>query len=330
MRILVDAMGGDKAPDSIVNGCMDAIKEQDGFEINLIGHQDLMEKIIRQRGFSSNRLILTHADEAIGNDESPTQAIKNKTKSSMVQGFRMLCGKEGDAFVSAGNSGALLAGSLLLVGRMDGVIRPALGAVIPTERGQSLLIDAGLNSECRPESYLQFAKFGAEYMKILYGKENPTIGLINIGTEDQKGTAEAREANLLLKNSNMNFYGNIEGNNAIEGVVDIMVCNGFIGNVLLKFLEGSGRFFMRNIKNILVKSIKNKLSALIIKKDLRDFARTVDPDILGGAPILGINELVIKSHGSSNAKTIKNVIIKAKKLSEQNIIGSIRNNLGVV
>lgn len=330
MRILVDAMGGDNAPEAIVTGCMDAIRETAGLEIELIGDLAAIKSILERHRFHSDRLILTHSTEVIRDDDTPTAAIKNKTDSSMVKGFCMLREGQGSAFISAGSTGALLAGSLLIIGRLEGVQRPALGAVIPTARGQSLLIDAGLNSECKPENYLQFARFGAAYMNSLYDLKQPTIGLINIGSEEGKGTPEVKGAHELLRCSTMAYHGSIEGNHVIEGLVDVMLCNGFVGNVLLKFLEGNGKFFFHGIRRILYKNLLNKMSGLILKRDLKNFAGTVDPDLHGGAPVLGIRALVMKSHGSSSSKAIKNVILKAKKLSEQNVVGTILHSLGMV
>lgn len=327
MRILVDAMGGDNAPGAIVSGCVDAVKSKEGFDITLIGDKKQIERTLRKEHYSGNRIAVLHATQVITNEDKPTIAIKQKKDSSIVVGFDMLNSGTGDAFLSAGSSGALLAASLLLSGRMQGVIRPALGAVIPTSRGGALLIDAGLNSSVRPESLVQFAHFGTQYMKGLYGIENPRVGLINIGQEDEKGPEEIKEANLRLKECGVNYVGNLEGNDVIEGMADVIVCDGFVGNVLLKFFESTGNFFMKELKRIFYKNLKNKIAAAILRKDIKILYKPMDPNLSGGAPILGINDLVIKSHGSSKALTIKNVVLKTVKLVEADITGQIRNTL---
>lgn len=327
MRILVDAMGGDNAPDAIVNGCIDAVKSQNGFDVVLIGDNEQIVKILDSRKFSSPRIEVIHAQEIITNEDIPTRAIRSKKKSSMVVGFNMLKQKEGDVLISAGNTGALLTGALLILGRLKGVERPALGAVIPTKKGKALLIDAGLNSTCKPINYLQFGVFGSVYLNALYGIENPTVGLINMGTEAKKGTEVLKNAYSLLSKSNLNFIGNVEGRDVPEGNVDVAVCDGYMGNVLLKFLEGAGSFFMAFLKGMFKKTIFSKLSLLFVMKDMKEFKRHFDAEEDGGAPILGVNGIVMKSHGNSNAKTIKNVVLKAHKLVQNSVFEKIQYSL---
>jgi glycerol-3-phosphate acyltransferase PlsX len=327
LNILVDAMGGDNAPFAIVKGCVEAVNEQIGFDITLIGDEKEIIKALEGENFDRKRIRIKATTEVITNHDKPTEAIRNKKDSSMVVGFRMLKEKLGDAFLSAGNTGALLTASLLLLGRMKGVLRPALGAIIPTRGMETLLIDAGLNSAVRPESYVQFAHFGAEYMKALYGEKNPTVGLVNIGSEDSKGTAEVKEANELLRKAHLNFVGNLEGNDIINGKAKVVVCDGFVGNVLLKFFEGTGMYILESLKGILKKNTFNKLAGAVLKKDLSEFFRPMNADIVGGAPILGVQGLVMKSHGSSRALTIKNVIAKTVKLVNADITGHIKMSL---
>lgn len=327
MKILVDAMGGDNAPAAIVSGCVDAVRSGKGFELTLIGDSAQIRKILEKERYNGDRIEIRHASQAITNTDKPTKAIKEKKDSSMVVGFSMLKEKEGDAFISAGSSGALLTASLLLSGRMEGVIRPALGAVIPTKSGGALLIDAGLNTSVRPDSLVQFAKFGTEYMRALYNIKKPRVGLINIGEEDEKGPEDVKEANGRLKDSGINYIGNLEGHDVIEGKADVIVCDGFVGNVLLKFFEGTGNFFMKGLKQVFYKSLKNKIAAAILRRDIKDFYKPMDPDISGGAPILGVNDLIIKSHGSSKALTIRNVIIKTVRLIEADVTGHIKEAL---
>lgn len=327
MNILVDAMGGDNAPSEIVKGCVDAVNSESGYDITLIGDEARISEILKKEDYDKSRIVIIGTTEVITNDDKPTIAIKNKKDSSMVVGFNMLKKKEGDAFLSAGNTGALLTGSLLLIGRLKGVLRPALGAVIPTKSGETLLIDAGLNSAVRPESYVQFAHFGTEYMKALYSLDNPSVGLVNIGSEEAKGTPEVKEANELLKEADINYVGNIEGNDIVQGKARIIVCDGFVGNILLKFYEGTGMYFLKSIRGMLYKNWMTKLAGMLLKKDLRAFFTPMNPDVVGGAPVLGINELVIKSHGSSKALTIKNVISKTARLAKADITDHVRMSL---
>ena len=324
MNILVDAMGGDNAPEAIVTGCLDAISMKEGFYITLFGDGKIIDDILCNRNYDKSRIKVEHCSEVILFTDTPTAAVKNKKDSSMIRALTMMRDGFGDAVISAGNSGALLTGSLLITGRMDKVIRPALGALIPSGEKFALLIDAGLNSNLRAESYVQFAKFGSEYMKIVTKCENPSIGLLNIGTEDTKGSAEVKEANLLLKQSGLNYYGSIEGNSIVEGIVDVIVTDGFTGNVSLKLLEGTASYIFNKMKAVFNRNIFHRLAASVIRPDMKKFKDNLNPDIMGGAPILGVNGLILKSHGSSNAKTIKNVVLKAVNLAENDIVGNIK------
>jgi len=327
LKILIDAMGGDNAPDAIVNGSIEALKSQEGFDISLIGDGEQIHKILKSRNFKSPRLEVIHAKEVITNEDTPTRAIRSKKNSSMVVGFNMLKEKKGDVFVSAGNTGALLTGALLILGRLKGVDRPALGAVIPTKTGKCLLIDAGLNTTCKPINYAQFAMFGSLYMKNLFNKENPKVGLVNMGTEAKKGTEIIKQAYTLLKASNLNFVGNIEGKDIPLGNVDVAVCDGYVGNVMLKFLEGTGSFFAGILKGMFTKNIFSKISTIFVMKDMKAFKKMMDPSEDGGAPILGVNGIVVKSHGNSNDKTIKNVIIKAYNLAMSSAFDQIKESV---
>lgn len=327
MKILIDAMGGDNAPDAIVNGSVDALKIQEGFDLSLIGDGDQINRILESRNFKSPRLEVIHAKEVITNEDTPTRAIKSKKNSSMVVGFNMLKEKKGDVFLSAGNTGALLTGALLILGRLKGVDRPALGAVVPTKAGKCLLIDAGLNTTCKPINYAQFAVFGSVYMKNLYKRDNPRVGLVNMGTEAKKGTEIIKQAYTLLKASDLNFVGNIEGKDIPMGNVDVAVCDGYVGNVMLKFLEGTGSFFAGFLKGMFTKNIFSKISTIFVMKDMKAFKKMMDPSEDGGAPILGVNGIVIKSHGNSNEKTIKNVILKAYSLAMSSAFEQIKESV---
>ncbi|HOD92435.1 MAG TPA: phosphate acyltransferase PlsX [Clostridia bacterium] len=324
MNILVDAMGGDNAPQAIILGCLDAIKKKDGFRITLYGDKNIIENLLKGHKYDNSRISIEHCTDVILSTDIPTHAVKNKKESSMIKALTMQSNGFGDAVISAGNSGALLAGSLLVTGRIEGVIRPALGALIPSGNKFALLIDAGLNSCLRAESYVQFAKFGSEYMKIISKCDNPIVGLLNIGTEENKGSMETKEANILLKQSGLNYYGNIEGHSVVEGLVDVIVTDGFTGNVSLKLIEGTASYIFNKMKAVFKVDLLHKLAALIMNSDMKKFKANLNPDIMGGAPILGVNGLIIKSHGNSKAKTIMNVVLKTVSLVENDIVGNIK------
>ncbi|HPT91675.1 MAG TPA: phosphate acyltransferase PlsX [Acetivibrio sp.] len=324
MVILVDAMGGDNAPEAIVNGCLDAVGEAEGFDILLIGDEGKIREILSKRDYDRSRINIHHTSEVITVEDVPTKAIKSKKDSSMVVGFKLLKEKQGDVFLSCGNSGALMAGALFIVGRLKGVDRPALGAIVPTKTGRGLIIDAGLNTICKPINYLQFSIMGSIYMKEMLGIDNPKVGLLNIGAEVGKGNETLKHAYSMLSEANINFLGNVEGNDVPLGAVDVVVCDGFAGNVMLKFYEGAASFLVGMLKDIYYKNLKTKLSALMIQKEMKQFKKVMDADEQGGAPILGVNGLVFKSHGSSNARTIKNVVIKAGKLAKTKAMDRIR------
>jgi glycerol-3-phosphate acyltransferase PlsX len=331
VNILIDAMGGDNAPEAIISGAADALRERKDFSVTLFGSEPVIREYLakykhdRDRIFE--RLAVVNCKEEITSTDIPTVAIKAKSDSSMVRGLKMLKEGFGDAFISAGNSGALLTGSLLITGRIDSVIRPALGAIIPSGDKFALLIDAGLNSNLRPESYVQFARFGIEYMKIVTKCKDPLVGLLNIGKEDNKGNVETKSAHSLLSESGLNYYGNIEGNNIVEGIVDVIVTDGFTGNVCLKLLEGTSNYIFSRMKAQFRVDILHKLAAFIMRSDMNKFKANLNPDIVGGAPILGVDGLIIKSHGNSKAKTIMNVVLKTVSLAENDIVGNIKRSL---
>ena len=327
MKILIDAMGGDNAPDAEVNGSIDAVKSQEGFSVTLIGDSERINKILETRKFKSSRIEVLHAQEVITNDDIPTRAIKSKKNSSMVVGFNMLKEKKGDVLLSAGSTGALLTGALFILGRLKGIDRPALGAVVPTKSGRCLIIDAGLNTTCKPINYLQFGIMGSIYMNGLFKKDNPTVGLVNMGTEAKKGTEVVKQAYTMLSSADLNFIGNIEGKDIPEGNVDVAVCDGYVGNVLLKFLEGAGKFFGAFMKGMFKRTIFSKLSMLFVMKDMLAFKKMFDPSEDGGAPILGVNGIVVKSHGNSNDRAIKNVILKAYSLASSSVFEQIKEKV---
>lgn len=324
MLILVDAMGGDNAPGEIVKGCMDAINEQEGFDLMLIGDQGKINAILGERKFKSPRLTVKHASEVITNEDVPTKAIKHKKDSSMSVGFNLIKENKGDVFLSAGNTGALMAGGLFILGRIKGVDRPALASYLPGKKGMVLLVDAGANTNCKPLNYQQFGIMGSIFMNGVFNKKNPRVALLNVGAEERKGNEAVRNAHALLKESNINFTGNIEGRQILDGEADVIVTDGFVGNVVLKFLEGAQSFFFRSLKEIFKKGFISKLAALAIKKDFKEFKKSLDYTEYGGVPLLGVNGKVIKSHGSSNAKAIKNAVLRAKDYVDSSVLERIK------
>jgi glycerol-3-phosphate acyltransferase PlsX len=310
MRIIVDAMGGDNAPGEIVKGCLDALRMAEGFEIELIGDSARISQLIEGQGYRRDRLVITHATEIITNDDKPTEAIRRKTDSSLVVGLRKIRDKCGHAFISAGSTGALLAGSLLIPGRIKGVNRPALAPVLPSACGGTMLIDAGMNTALRPVNYVQFGIMGAAYMREVHGVKKPRVGLVNVGTEEGKGNSIVQEAFTLLQQSGLHFVGNIEGRDIAGGKVDVAVCDGFTGNAMLKMMEGTGRYFLDHMKMMYSRNIFTMLAAAIVRKDLGVLRKKVDPEELGGTPILGIDGIVFKCHGNAKAKGITNTILK--------------------
>jgi len=319
LRIIVDAMGGDNAPQEIVNGCILAIKEREDIEILLVGDSNKIKTILKERNFDSQRLIIKHAGEVISNEDSPTKAIKGKKDSSMVVGFNALKSGEGQVFVSAGNTGALLTGALLILGRIKGVDRPALAPLIPTQKGGMLIIDGGANTICKPVNFLQFGIMGSIYMRDVFEVDNPKVGLINVGSEKTKGNDLLKNAHKVLSNSNINFVGNTEGQQLLEGSINVAVCDGFVGNVILKFLEGASPFFFKEMKLVFTRNIFSKIAAIVLKKGLKNFKNKLDPSEYGAAPFLGVNGKVLKSHGRADSKAIKNAVLKAYNFAKSSI-----------
>lgn len=316
-------MGGDNAPQDIVKGCVEAVKQAQGFDVVLIGDKTKIEEILGDENLSNPRIKIHHASEVICAEDSPTRAIKSKKDSSMVVGFNLLKEKKGDIFISCGNSGALMTGALLILGRIKGVDRPAFPAVVPTKTGKCMIIDAGLNTVCKPINYQQFGVMGSIFMKEIYNIENPKVGLLNVGSEEGKGNEVIKQSYSLLEKSNINFIGNVEGSDILKGTADVVVTDGFVGNVALKTIEGAGSFMIGLIKNVFFKNLKTKLAALILKSDMKEIKKILDADEQGGALIIGVNGLVLKSHGNSNVKTIKNVVLKAHILAKTKIVETI-------
>ena len=328
MKILLDVMGGDNAPDANIKGAINAVNKVKA-EIVLIGKEEIIrDKIKKFTGKEikeiSDRLTIKNATESIEMEETPTVAIKHKKDSSMVVGFNMLKQDEGDVFISAGNSGALLTGATLIVGRIKGIDRPALAGILPAYKSQLLLIDSGSNTNCKPINLLQFAQIASIYLRNTFGIENPTIGLLNIGTEETKGNELTKEAYKLLKEKseelNINFVGNVEGRDAFSGKIDAIVTDGFTGNVFLKATEGLGKFVKRTLTESLTKNILSKIAAIPAMPAIKRFSKTMDYKSYGGALFLGVKKPVVKAHGSSDEILFEYTIIQAEKFVENKAV----------
>jgi len=332
MKIIVDAMGGDNAPLSNVQGALDANRLH-GIEIVLVGRVEEILKAVEACGEKTlpAGIEIRDAREVVEICDDPATAFKKKKDSSLTVGLNMVKNGEGDAFVSAGSTGAILAGATLLVKRIRGIRRAAMGPVIPVFGGKALLCDCGANADCTPEYLLQFAYMGSFYAKKLMGVENPRVAMLNIGAEDSKGDGLRLETYGLLKEAGeagrINFIGNIEANEAMMGGADVIVADGFSGNVLLKTMEGSAKFLMKELKRMFMSSAKTKVAALLMKDSIGEFKKLMDPNEVGGTPFLGITKPVIKAHGSSNARAIYNAVLRAKEYAESGIIADVEANI---
>ena len=330
MKIMVDAMGGDNAPDEIVKGCGEAVKMRAGFEVELIGVESEIKRVLKKYHYPQERITITAASQTITNEDKPTEAIRRKKDSSLAIGLNKIKENHGYVLITAGSTGALLAGTLLIAGRIPGVLRPALAPIVPSLAGGTMIIDAGMNTLCRPMNYVQFAIMGSVFMQQMFRKEDPRVGLINVGTEEEKGNETLRETLPLMKNCGVNFVGNIEGRDIAEGKVDVAVCDGFTGNAMLKMMEGTGKFFMQQLKRVYNSDLFTKISALLVKAHLKKLNDSVDPETIGGTPILGTNGLIYKCHGNSKAKAIRNTILNASKMTNSTFIDQIRERLATV
>lgn len=328
MTIIVDGFGGDNAPLEIIKGCAMAVEKFDDIEIVLTGDEKKINEIASNEGISMERIDVVHAPDVIEMSDHPTELMKTKKGSSMAVGLSMLAEGRGDAMISAGSTGAMLTGATLIVKRIKGVKRPALAPVMPNADGKFMLIDCGANADCRPEMLVQFAHMGSVYMKNVLGVENPRVGLANIGTEETKGDELRKATYELLKNEpNINFIGNFETRDIAEGGVDVLVADGFTGNIILKTYEGVATMLSGKFKGVFKKNIINKLGAAVMLKDLNEIKRSMDHNEYGGAPFLGVRKPVFKAHGSSKAITICNAIRLTREFVSSNVIGKIAEDI---
>lgn len=328
VNVAVDAMGGDNAPGEIVKGAVEAVNADKRVKVFLVGREPDIKAELQKYTYEAARIEVVHAGEVIETAEPPVMAIRKKKDSSIVKSMYMV--KEGvcDAIVSAGSTGAVLVGGQVIVGRTKGVERPPLAPLIPTEKGVSLLLDCGANVDARPSHLLQFAKMGSVYMESVMGVQNPTVGIVNIGAEEEKGNVLVKETYPLLKNCpDINFVGSVEARDIPAGAVDVIVCEAFVGNVILKLYEGVGSALIHKVKSGMMSSLRSKIGAFLVKPALKQTLKTFQLDEYGGAPLLGLKGLVVKTHGSSKAVEIKNSILQCITFKEQNINDKIKEKI---
>jgi glycerol-3-phosphate acyltransferase PlsX len=316
MKIIADAFGGDNAPLEILKGCRGAADEF-GFSFTLAGDKSKIESCAAQNGISLAGMDILHSADIIGVEEEPSEILKSKSESSMAVGLKALAAGNGDAFVSAGSTGALIIGATFIVKRSEGIKRPAIGSILPSAKGPVLLLDSGANAECHAENLVQFAQMGDSFMKKAMGMGNPSVRLANIGTEETKGDKLRLEAFKLLKDENIRFDGNIEARDIPFGVCDIVVADGFTGNIILKMYEGVAAMMLSGLKDIYKKNLLSKLSYLMVNKGFSKMRESLDYKNYGGAPILGVKGVVVKAHGSSDARTFKNAVRQAAAAAKQ-------------
>lgn len=334
MRIIVDAMGGDNAPLEIVRGAINAAKARPELEIVLVGRENEVNAAAAQCGGLVKNVSIQNATEVIDMHDDPATAFKTKKDSSVTVGLNLVKSGDGDAFVSAGSTGALLSAGTLLIKRVRGIRRAAMAPVLPTATGKMVLIDCGANAECSVEYLVQFAYLGSFYASRALGMEKPRVGLLNIGAEDTKGDQLRIDTYKALREAgdagHLNFIGNIEAKDAIKGGCDVLVADGFSGNVLLKTVEGMGSFLGKEIKGMFLKSFTTKIAALLMKSGIAAFKDKLDPDTIGGTPFLGLTRPVIKAHGSSGARAIENAIYQAVMAAEGNMAADIEANIDLM
>lgn len=325
VKVAVDAMGGDNAPGEIVKGAVEAVQAEKKIKVFLVGKEEQVKAELAKYTYPQEQVEVVNATEVIAMAEPPVAAIRSKKDSSIVKGLYMVREGKCDAFVSAGSTGAVLAGGQVIVGRSKGVERPPLAPLIPTEKGASLLIDCGANVDAKPSQLVQFAKMGSIYMENVMGIKKPRVGIVNIGAEEEKGNALVKETFPMLKEcSDINFIGSIEARDIPAGAADVVVCEAFVGNVVLKLYEGVGATLISKVKSGMMVNLRSKIGALLVKPALKQTLKAFDLEQYGGAPLLGLKGLVVKTHGSSKAVEIKNTILQCLTFKEQDINGKIR------
>ncbi len=329
MKIIIDTMGGDMGPGEVIKGSIDAIKEYD-IKVILVGQEDTIKEELEKHDYPKNTVEILHAPGLVSNDDDPAIVVRRKKDSSMVVGAKALADGLGDGFISTGNTGALLACGLFIVKRIKGIDRAALSVVYPHIKGFSLLIDAGANVDCKAEYLNQFALMGSIYMEKVMGINSPTLGIANVGVEKGKGNALTKETYDLIEKTDLNFIGNIEARDIPNGIVDVIICDGFVGNIILKLTEGMAYSMFSILKEEFMKNMKTKLAAGLLKPELENIKAFMDYREYGGAPLLGIKEPIVKAHGSSDAFAIKNGINQLVKFIDNDVIKIIEDNINTV
>lgn len=328
VKVAVDAMGGDDAPQITVQGAVDAVNEQKDIFVYLVGVEEAIQAELAKYTYPKERIQIVPATEIIEMAEPPVQAIRKKKDSSIVIAMKLVRDGLADAFVSAGSTGAILVGGQLVVGRIRGIQRTPLAPLIPTEKGVSLLIDCGANVDARSDHLVQFARMGSIYMEHVVGVPNPKVGIVNIGAEEEKGNALVKETFPLLKAcKDIHFVGSVEARDILKGDADVIVCEAFVGNVILKLIEGTSKTLLSMVKKGLVSTLRSKIGGFLIKPALKETMKSFDSSEYGGAPMLGCNGLVVKCHGSSNAKEIKNAVVQCIAFKQQGINDKIKEML---
>lgn len=326
--VALDAMGGDNAPVEIVKGAVEAVKEEAGLFVKLVGREEQVRAELAKYTYPQGQIEVVDAPDVIETGEQPVMAIRRKKDSSMVRALTMVKEKKADAFVSAGSSGAILVGGQVIVGRIRGVERPPMAPLIPTAKGVSILVDSGANVDSRPSFLVQWAKMGSIYMENIMGIKNPKVAIVNVGLEEEKGNQLVKETYPLLKAcKDINFIGSIEAREIPNGFADVIVCEAFTGNVILKMYEGVSGTLFKKIKEAMMSSFRTKLGALLIKPALKGLVKEFDASEYGGAPMLGLNGLVIKSHGSSKAKDIRMSVLKCVPFVQNDVTGKIKTHI---
>lgn len=326
--VALDAMGGDNAPVQIIKGAVDAVNGSDKVIVKVVGPEDVVKAELAKYTYDTERIAVINASEVIETAEPPVMAIRRKKDSSLVVALNLVKNGEADAFVSAGSTGAVLVGAQLIVGRIKGIDRPPLAPVLPTAKGPSLLVDCGANVDARPDHLVKFARMGSIYMESVMGIKNPKVAIVNVGAEEEKGNALVKETMPLLREcKDINFIGSIESREIPAGGADVIVCDAFVGNCILKMFEGVGTTLIGELKASMLSSFRGKLGALLVKPSLKKVLKKYDASEYGGAPMIGLNGLVIKSHGSSDAKEIMNSIYQCISFVEADISGKIRESI---
>lgn len=329
MRIAIDGMGGDNAPQAVVNGVVQALNEFNDLEFFITGPEDIIKEQLKQENYTGNKITIVDAKEVISTNEHPVMAIRKKKDSSLCKALNLVKEKKCDAVLSAGSTGAFLAGCNFIVGRIKGVKRPALTPIMPGKNAPFMIVDAGANVDCKPEYLVQFAHMGREYYKGVLKAENPSIGLVNIGAEEEKGNELTKNTYQLLKNEEgLNFVGNVEPRDVTLGDTNVLVCDGFAGNTILKMYEGTASTLLKIIKDeILSSGVKAKVGALLLKPVFKSIKKKFDYKEYGGAPFLGVDGICIKAHGSSDGKAFKNAIRQSKQFYDSKVLEKIKEEL---